>query len=150
MLEGTNLTVGAGSVNPYEVVTARWLQGDLLAERLNERQLPGVQFEPYAHISHGRRQGGVRLVLTDVHQFRPAATAVHILDAIRQLHPEALQFIPPQAGGRHNFDLVWGTDLVRKSLLQGQDANTVVAGWAEGLQRFMEIRQRYLIYPRSP
>ncbi len=150
MLEGTNLTVGAGSANPYEVITARWLQGDLLADRLNERQLPGVQFQPYSHLAHGRRHSGVRLVLTDAHVFKPATTTIHILDAIRQLHPEALQFTPPRPSGRYLFDLVWGTDSVRKALLQGESADRIVAEWSDKLQRFIEIRQRYLIYPRSP
>ncbi len=150
MLEGTNLTVGAGSANPYEVVTTRWLQGDLLADRLNERQLPGVRFEPYTHLASGLRYSGIRLILTDVRLFKPATTAIHILDAVRQLHPEALQFTPPRSGGRYLFDLVWGTDSVRKALLQGQSADRIVANWSDGLQRFVDVRQRFLIYARSP
>ena len=150
MLEGTNLSVGAGSPNPFEVVTARWLQGDALAERLNQRHLPGVRFEPYWTGIPGRRQGGVRLVLTDTRVFRPATTTVHILDEIRRLHPESLRFTPPSRGGRYRFDLVWGTDSVRKAVLRGESADRIISSWTAGLQRFMEMRQQYLLYPRSP
>jgi len=149
MLEGTNLGVGAGTSTPFQTVTARWLQGALLAARLNQRRLPGVRFESIRAGGPGQRQGGIRLILTDVRQFRPATTAVHILAAIRQLHPAELQFSPAPPGGRYRFDLVWGTDAVRKAILRGDPAERIVASWAEGLQRFLELRQRYLLYPRG-
>lgn len=149
MLEGTNLNVGAGTQVPFETVTARWLQGELLAARLNEHGLPGVRFVPIWAGTPGHLRGGIRLILTDVRQFRPATTTVNILDAIRQLHPEGLQFTPPSPGGRYRFDLVWGTDSVRKAILRGESADRIVAGWADGLQRFMEVRQKYVLYPRS-
>lgn len=149
MLEGTNLSVGAGTAVPFETVTARWLQGDLLADRLNVRRLPGVRFEPHWAGPPDRRQGGVRLILTDIRQFRPATTVLHILDAIRQLHPEGLQFSAPSNGGRYRFDLVWGTDAVRKAIARGESAERIMASWAEGLQRFAEVRQPYLLYPRT-
>lgn len=149
LLEGTNLTVGAGTNTPYETVTAQWLQGAALATRLNQRRLPGVRFEAVSVGTGVRRKSGVRLVLTDVRQFQPATTAVHILAAVRQLHPGKLQFIPSAYGGRHRFDLVWGTNAVRMAILRGDPADRIVAGWQDGLLRFRSTRQRYFIYDRN-
>lgn len=149
MFEGTNLTVGAGGSVPFETVTARDLRGDLLAARLNERGLPGVRFESVWAGRPGRRLSGVRLVLTDARQFLPATTAVNILAEIRRLHPGLLQFTAPTNGGRYRFDLVWGTDGVRKALGRGDSADRITAAWEDGLRRFMGIRQKYLIYPRG-
>ncbi|MDR7494769.1 MAG: DUF1343 domain-containing protein [Armatimonadota bacterium] len=149
LLEGTTLAVGAGTTTPFQTVTARWLRGDLLAGHLNRRGLPGVRFEAVTVGAPERRQSGVRLVLTDRRRFRPAATAVHILDAVHRLHPRAPLFTPPQGGGRYRFDLVWGTDAVRKAILRGERADWIVAGWQADLQWFVTIRQRYLLYPRG-
>lgn len=149
MLEGTNLSVGAGSQTPFQTVTAPWLRGELLAARLNQRRLPGVRFEAIVVGRTGRRQGGIRLVLTDARQFRPATTAVHILEATHQQHPDALRFTPPLPGGRYRFDLVWGTDAVRKAIQSGEPIDRIAASWSEGLSRFLVIRQRYLIYRRG-
>lgn len=150
MLEGTNLTVGAGTQTPFQTVTAPWLQGEPLATKLNQRRLPGVRFDAIRVGREGRRQGGIRLVLTDARQFRPATTALYILQAIHQLHPEVLRFTPPSAGGRYRFDLVWGTDAVRNAIQAGEPAERIVANWNENRLRFLGIRQRYLIYRREP
>jgi len=122
MLEGTNLSVGAGSTVPFETVTAPWI---------------GARNQP---------KGGVRLVLTDTRQFRPATSAVHILSAVQSLYPGSLQF--STNGGRYTFDLVWGTDSVRNAIKRGEPAEHIVARWADSLERFRAIRQRHLIYPR--
>ena len=88
-------------------------------------------------------------MVTNQHQFQPAATAVHILDAIHRLHPGALQFIQPRNGNRYRFDLVWGTDRVRRAIMQGDPADAIVAAWDADRQWFLRIRQRYLLYPRA-
>jgi uncharacterized protein YbbC (DUF1343 family) len=149
LMEGTNLWVGVGTSIPFEVVLARWIQGYLLADRLNERQLAGVTFTPYAVTRAGKRYSGVRLILTDAGRFQPATTAVHILDAIRRLHPGSLRFGAPKSGSRYMFDLVWGTDAVRMGIMRGDPAAVIVGRWAEELRRFHEIRKQYLLYPRN-
>lgn len=149
MLEGTNLVVGAGTRVPFETVTASGVRGDVLAQRLNRIGLPGVRFAPHVAGTGSRRTGGTRLVITDSHQFLPAATAVYILAAIRDLYPGLLRFSRSQYGGRYLFDLVWGTDSVRRALLRGTRADGIVASWQEGLQKFLEVRQRYLLYSRG-
>ena len=149
LLEGTTLSVGAGSATPFQTVTAGWLRGNQLAARLNGRGLPGVRFEGISTGSPGRRQNGIRLVLTDRRRFRPAATALHILDAIHRLHPQVSLFTPPRNGGRYRFDLVWGTDTVRKAILRGDPAEWIVASWNADRQWFLAVRQPYLLYPRG-
>jgi uncharacterized protein YbbC (DUF1343 family) len=145
MLEGTNLTLGAGGSVPFETVTASWIRGELLAQKLNSRRLPGVRFVPHRAGRNGQN-GGIRLVLSDPRQVRPASTAVHILSAVNQLHPGKLLYTAPSSGGRYLFDLVWGTDDVRKAILRGEDAQQIITSWNEGLEKFMQIRQRYFIY----
>jgi uncharacterized protein YbbC (DUF1343 family) len=147
MLEGTNLAVGAGTAVPFETVSAPWIEGTALAARLNGRKLPGVRFDTLTTGTRTVPGGGVRVVLTDTQRYQPATTAVHILSAVRDLHPGRLRFAI--AGGRHLFDLVWGTDTIRKAIERGQSADRIVAGWGDALQRFQATRQRYLLYPRA-
>ena len=87
------------------------------------------------------------MVLTDTPRFQPATTAVHILSAVRDLHPGRLRF--ESVGGRRVFDLVWGTDAVRRAIERGESADHIVARWEDPLQRFRATRQRYLLYPRG-
>lgn len=149
MLEGTNLSVGAGSSVPFETVTGPGIRGDLLAQRLNRVGLPGVHFAPQVAGSGGNRKGGVKLVITDPRQFLPATTTVYILAAIRDLHPGLLRFTTSVYSGRYVFDLVWGSDEVRRALVRGSSPDRIVASWQNGLERFLDVRQRFLLYPRS-
>lgn len=148
LLEGTNLSVGVGTSRPFETVTAPWLDGARLAWRLNAQRLPGVRFEPVRVDIGGRTERGVRLVLSDSRRFQPAATAVHILEAIRTLHPRAFRFVRPSRGP-YRFDLVWGTDRVRRAIERGERADAIVASWNADRVWFLTVRERYLIYPRG-
>jgi uncharacterized protein YbbC (DUF1343 family) len=148
VLEGTNLLVGAGTSLPFETVTAPGLRGDLLAQRLNDAGLPGVRFVPLAIGTGDRGQGGVRLVITDPRKLLPSTTAVYTLAAVRDLNPGFLRFNRSAYVGKYLFDLVWGTDRVRHALTRGERADRIVASWQGGLQQFLGVRQRYLLYPR--
>lgn len=149
VLEGTNLSVGAGASLPFETVTAPGVNGELLAQRLNAVGLPGVRFLPHTVGSGRSRQGGVRLLITDPRQLLPATTAVYTMTAVRDLYPGLLQFTRSAYSRRYVFDLVWGTDSVRRALQRGDSAQNIVASWQAGLQQFLGIRQRYLLYPRT-
>ena len=44
LLEGTNISEGRGTENPFKWIGAPWLNGELLATELNKEGLPGVSF----------------------------------------------------------------------------------------------------------
>lgn len=46
----------------------------------------------------------------------------------------------------HWFDLLMGTDTVRKAILAGKDETTIRAGWKDELQKYREMRKKYLLY----
>ena len=45
-IEGTNISVGRGTVTPFEQIGAPWIDGVALAGALNARALPGIRFYP--------------------------------------------------------------------------------------------------------
>ncbi|MGH2348430.1 MAG: exo-beta-N-acetylmuramidase NamZ family protein, partial [bacterium] len=145
VLDGTNLSSGAGTPHAFQVVRSPWLDGDTLAARLNALGLPGIAFAPHENGNGDRPRRAIRLTMTDPLRFRPATTAVHILAEIRRLHGDDLAFVP--RSGRYIFDLVWGTDDVRKAIMRGAPAHAIAARWEPNLQRFQMLRSPYLIYP---
>lgn len=147
-VDGTNLWNGVRTSSRFEVILAPWLDGQRLAERLSRRNLPGVRFTPSAvpHPRTGRVWRGVRLQITDPLTFRPAATTVHILTAIRDLHPGRLHVESPRGQRRSLFDIVWGTKEVRLGIIRGDTAEAIIARWQPGLDRFTRLRATYLLY----
>ena len=146
-LDGANLWNGVGTASRFQVVLATWLDGTRLAERLNQKNLPGVRFSPSAipHPRTGRIFRGVRLHITDRLQFRPATTTVTILAEIRRMYPDNFAFHRSRRG-RYLFDIVWGTKEVRLALSRGDPAETIVARWQPALAKFQRRREAYLLY----
>ena len=146
-LDGANLWNGVGTASRFQVVLATWLDGTRLAERLNQKNLPGVRFSPSAipHPRTGRIFRGVRLHITDRLKFRPATTTVTILAEIRRMYPDKFTFHRSRRG-RYLFDIVWGTKEVRLALTRGDPAETIVARWQPALAKFQRRREAYLLY----
>ena len=67
-----------------------------------------------------------------------------IMDAARKLKP-SLNFFPP--GREHEFDLVCGTDEVRKMFQSGRPAAEIWKRWDAGSEKFRQQRRPYLLYP---
>ena len=45
------------------------------------------------------------------------------------------------------FDLLTGDDLIRQGLENGLTVPELEAAWQEDLNRFMEVRREFLLYP---
>jgi uncharacterized protein YbbC (DUF1343 family) len=46
IIEGTNLSEGRGTQNPFIQIGAPWVDGKLISQKLNKYKLPGVVFKP--------------------------------------------------------------------------------------------------------
>ena len=101
LFEGTNLSVGRGSDAPFEQIGAPWLDTAAVLARMRAAGLPGVPFAATSFTPRGPGDGkyadtavtGIRLRVTDRNAYDPAATAVHLLAAIRAAHPDRFGWI---------------------------------------------------------
>lgn len=148
LFEGTALSVGRGTDFPFHQVGAPWLDTTAVLEKLWAAGLPGVGFEGVTFTPRVPGDGkfadtavvGIRLVISDRSTYDPVATSVHLLAAIRDVHPERIRI-----GGSFNR-LSGGTEL-RDALLRGEHPEAIVAGWAGGLDAFRQRVRPFLLYP---
>ncbi|HEX6650683.1 MAG TPA: exo-beta-N-acetylmuramidase NamZ domain-containing protein, partial [Pyrinomonadaceae bacterium] len=143
LLETTNVSVGRGTDTPFEVVGAPWIQGDRLAEYLNQRAIPGVRFvalrfTPNASVFKGEECGGVNIIITDRAAFRPLLTGIEMAVALRNLY-----------ANDWNVDkylrLLVNTDTLER-IKRGESARDIVASWNAGLDEFRKARAQVLLY----
>ncbi|MCE0446137.1 DUF1343 domain-containing protein [Streptomyces tricolor] len=104
LFEGTNLSEGRGTTQPFEIVGAPYLDARF-APALAELGLPGVRFRdlryvPAFHKHAGRPLRGVQLHLTDREAFAPVRTAVAMLATLRRLYPDDFAWHPRTAARR--------------------------------------------------
>ena len=93
LLETTNVSVGRGTDTPFEVVGAPWIQGDKLADYLNQRLIPGARFVPLRFTSKSsvfKDEPVWRseyIIITDRREFRSVLTGIEMAAALWKLYP---------------------------------------------------------------
>ncbi|MDW7680766.1 MAG: DUF1343 domain-containing protein, partial [bacterium] len=139
---------GVGYTSPFELIGAPWIEGEKLAQELNRRNLPGVffrptHFRPFYFLFVKEECSGVQIHILDHETFEPVKVQLHILTAIHQLYPDRKIFDTNRAV---SFDRAFGTDAVRKAILNGDSAETIIERWNIQIREFEPIRKKYLLY----
>ena len=142
-LETTNVSVGRGTEEPFEWFGAPWIDAQRLAEALNAAALPGVRFVPHdrtprASVYASELCHGVDIILTNRDTFMAGLTAITLATTLHKLHGETWSL--------EQFPRLWGRPEVIYQLRSGLSATQIAATWTADLVKFLEIRERYLIY----
>jgi uncharacterized protein YbbC (DUF1343 family) len=100
LLEGTNISEGRGTTQPFEIFGAPFIDAEWLCNELNKLKLPGVffrenYFQPTFHKFAGKLCGGAQLHVTDRNAFHPFQTGLEIIRAIRRLYPDQFAWKQP-------------------------------------------------------
>ncbi len=145
ILEGSNLSEGRGTTKPFEFFGAPWIDGFVLAKKLNELNLPGVKFRevyftPTFSKFKGTNCGGCQLYVTDREKYQSIATTLTILTEIKKLYGAKLEL------HKSYFDHVMGTASVREGLERGDAVDKIMAATQPGLKEFAKTREPFLLY----
>jgi len=145
LIEGTNLSEGRGTTKPFEFFGAPWIDGFVLAKKLNALNLPGVKFRevyftPTFSKFSGTNCGGCQLHVTDREKYRSVDTTLAILSVVKETYGDKLELHASY------FDHVMGTASVREGLERDEPVEKIVAGFATGLADFAKLREPFLLY----
>ncbi len=149
LFEGTNMSEGRGTTNPFEYIGAPWCNGEKWAEILNALCLPGVLFRPVVftpapaaeNTKHAKQTcGGVAIHITDRECFLPVETVIHMLSTLTTEYRDVFAFLPT------HFDRLAGNNWLRDALLKGKSLDTIRAQWTEELQVWCENTTQYHAY----
>ena len=143
MLEGTNVAVGKGTDSPYQVLGAPWVHAADLAFYLNAREIEGVrfmpvQFTPASGTYSGRQCGGASIVIIDRETVDVAELGLELAAALHKLYPQQFEMA-------HVGDML-ANQSAFQALQAGEDPRRIADGWRDGLEQFMQVRAKYLIY----
>lgn len=152
--EGTQLSEGRGTTRPFELIGAPYINADDFADRLNSLNLSGVYFRacgfrPTFQKHGGITCGGVQLHVTDRESFEPVSAGLAMVKMSYEMYPNEFRWKEPPyeyVFDKNPFDVISGTDKIRKAFEQGQTLETIVQDWQPSLQEFLEVRQQYLLY----
>ncbi len=152
LLEATNVAEGRGTPTPFEVCGAPWIDHGRLLAALRTQSFPGLVCDTTSLVPvdmpgmatnpkyEGQRCKGLRLQITDPTVFRAVDFGIHLLAAVRDLHGD--QLVIRESGMR----LMTGSTAVTSALMRGESPQHIIASWQGDLQRFLEMRRKYLLY----
>lgn len=154
LAEATNLSEGRGTVIPFELTGAPWINGRRLLKELRNRNLPGCSFRmhdfiPTFHKYAGEYCRGIQIHVTDASIFRPVITAMHLFDAIIRTSPAgSFRFNPPPYEYEYRlmpFDILAGDSRLREVLTEGLSLAEETERWEAQTETYLsEFRQMAL------
>lgn len=113
------VNIGIGYSLPFKLIGAPWINGEVLADRLNKQKLPGVRFQPfYYRPFFGKFKlencQGVKIIVTEPHAFLPVTTQYTIMGILKAVYPkqfdEALKLVLSSRNKRDVFNKLNGSE----------------------------------------
>ena len=143
LVECTNVSVGRGTDTPFELLGAPWIKGTELAQYLNARNISGVRFVPVrftpsASNYSGQKCEGVNIFVVERNALDSGELGVELASALHKLYPEQYHM-------ERMIELL-GNQSVYDAVAAGQDPRRIAEDWREPLEKFLQLRQKYLIY----
>lgn len=145
------VNIGVGYTLPFQVVGASWIDPDLLTQKLNAQNLPGIsfspiQYRPFFGLSANTVCKGVLIHVLDPLAYRPVTTGYVIMGMLKSLYPvEFAKALEKSKDKRDMFDKVNGTEEIF-NLLTGEKYVVwkLRAFHQEERKAFMQKRAKYL------
>jgi uncharacterized protein YbbC (DUF1343 family) len=144
------VSIGIGTASPFWVAGSDQLDGNHLAERFNDAQLPGLRAQPWTWTPssgswNGRTCRGIRLLVTDWSVVDPGGAQLALLEILSQeLDSLASRGSVNQ---RRMFDKAMGTDQVRLALEGGGGMELLRRKLGLDDKAWRDLRRPYLLYP---
>ncbi len=144
-LEGTNVSEGRGTSDPFCMIGAPFIDSAKLTTALSRLQLPGISFRPAAFTPasskfSGERCQGVAMHVSDPGAFQPLRAGLHLVRELLALNPSDLTF---RIGW---FNKLMGRGDVLRRLKQGESPEEIIASWKADLDRFRSVSSKYYLY----
>ena len=132
LFEGTNVSEGRGTPNPFKWIGAPWIDGKKLSQTLNNFKLPGVVFVPKSFIpveTPGKSENpkfknqkchGIEVWITDRDQYKSIDVGVLTLFSIYNMYPNDIKI------RESGLNRLWGSSELYKKLLRGVTVDDIL------------------------
>jgi uncharacterized protein YbbC (DUF1343 family)/CubicO group peptidase (beta-lactamase class C family) len=142
-IESTNVSVGRGTNTPFELIGAPWIDAKTLSDYLNARLIAGVRFVPISFTPTtgpyvNQQCGGVNFIVTDRNVLDAPEMGVELASALQKLFPDHWK-IDKLLALAANQGLV-------DAIGRGDDPRAIAQSWQDELQKFRDMRTKYLLY----
>lgn len=153
--EGTNISEGRGTTQPFELFGAPFFNVTQLAAEIPEAARQGAVlrpavFEPTSNKWQGRCCRGFQIHVTEPPRFAPYPLALRLLQAALRHHPGEFAWRPPPYEYEYHkapIDLLIGDPSIRQRIEALEPVESIEASWQAELDEFRVMSREYHLYP---
>lgn len=144
--------IGVGYTLPFQAFAADWItDANQFAEKMNEFNLPGiifrpVSYKPYYGANKGTEVNGVQVHITDFQKAPLSEVQFRVMEVNNALYPDKNPFEIADESRLRMFDLVCGTDKVRKTFATQFQFDDIKDLWNTEAQTFKNKSVPYYLY----
>jgi len=151
LFEGANISEGRGTMNPFELIGAPYIDGTAWAKALAAENVKGVTFVPTDFTPKcipnmatrpkrlGEKCGGVLVKVTNREVLEPVKVAVAMLVTAKKLYPDSLKW-------RGSINRLSGTPAFKQAIDAGASVEKIVGMWKNDVEKFKKVRAKHLLY----
>jgi uncharacterized protein YbbC (DUF1343 family) len=151
-IEGTNVSEGRGTDNPFLTIGAPFINSEDLINELRSLKIFGVDISAASFTPvdvkgkavnpkyEGILCNGLMMNVTDKKSFNAVRFGIKLIYALLKLYPDDFRF------RTEHFDLLAGSSNLREDLLSGKIPSEIISSWQIELDKFKTNRAKYLLY----
>ena len=153
-IEGTELSEGRGTTKPFELNGAPFIDPWEWVAALETYDFPGITyrqtfFQPTFQKHAKVTCGGLQLHVTNRETFTPVIVGIAMIKTAYDLYKNRFEWkrdAYEYVFDKNPFDVVCGTDSIRKAIESGVPLREIEDSWVEGVRTFANVRAKYLLY----
>ncbi|MBU1056293.1 MAG: DUF1343 domain-containing protein [Proteobacteria bacterium] len=152
--EGTNISEGRGTTQPFEIFGAPFVETDKIISFLGGNKLSGailrpVAFEPTSNKWQGELCRGFQIHVTDPIKYKPYYSSLKLLQAVFQCCRNNFAWkLPPYEYEfeKYPIDLISGNHEIRSAIENNVDIEDIEKSWKVELEQYLDISSKYHLY----
>jgi len=152
--EGTNISEGRGTTQPFELFGAPFINTDNILSTLGGNKIPGgllrqTVFEPTSNKWKNQSCTGFQIHITDPDKYRPFLTTLKLIQAVIACHKDQFEFTNPPYEYEYSklpIDLIIGDREVRRRLEKLEEVDKIEKSWQNKLDDFKKISCKFHLY----
>ena len=151
LIEGTNVSEGRGTQEPFLLIGAPFINSGKLISALKGQGIDGIEIEPALFTPKdipGTATNpkfknevcrGIKIKIKDRYKFEPVKFGVKLIYSLNRLFPE-FKFIPA------SIDKLWGSPGIRNMIENGDKPEKIFNKWNKELNNFINLKKKFLLY----
>jgi len=150
-IEGTNLSEGRGTPEPFLTIGAPFVNSEKLIKELKSLKIKGIELLPVKFTPvdikgkatnpkfKDQECNGIKIKVTNRKAFSSVKFGIQLISTLHKLYPNDIKITS-------FFDKLTGDGIIKEKILANAPPEDIIKMWQKELNSFIKTRKQYLLY----